>query len=243
MRDSETRLRQIIDLVPHMIFAKDRHGRFILANRAMAEAYGTIANRGRMVPPHLVKRIGAKVLTHPLGQQILTPQAAQQVNVSPRTTGQLLALKVDVGQPVKAGETGTLAIKLPLPPGSAHEYTVPWQAFQTKDGYLVIATRQEIFWKKLCTVLGDESIGSDPRFATNEGRVEHRATLVPRRASRRTARRGPPPHTAPCAPSPRTRRAATPARAPSARPCRWANCCNASPAISAIRSAFSPATR
>lgn len=69
--------------------------------------------------------------------------------------------------------------ELPLPPGSAHEYTVPWQAFQTKDGYLVIATRQEIFWQKLCTVLGDASIAGDPRFATNEGRVEHRSTLVP----------------------------------------------------------------
>ena len=69
--------------------------------------------------------------------------------------------------------------ELPQPPGSAHEYTVPWQAFQTKDGYLVIATRQEVFWKKLCTVLGDDSIGADPRFATNEARVEHRATLVP----------------------------------------------------------------
>ena len=69
--------------------------------------------------------------------------------------------------------------ELPLPPGSAHEYTVPWQAFQTRDGHLVIATRQEVFWKKLCTVLGDDSIGNDPRFATNEVRVEHRATLVP----------------------------------------------------------------
>lgn len=38
-RESEARLRQIIDLVPHMIFAKDEQGRFILANRAVAEAY------------------------------------------------------------------------------------------------------------------------------------------------------------------------------------------------------------
>jgi len=38
-RESETRLRQVIDLVPHMIFAKDERGRFILANRAVAEAY------------------------------------------------------------------------------------------------------------------------------------------------------------------------------------------------------------
>jgi len=37
----EQRLRQIIDLVPHFIFAKDIEGRFILVNRAIAEAYGT----------------------------------------------------------------------------------------------------------------------------------------------------------------------------------------------------------
>jgi len=41
LRESERRLRQIIDLVPHMIFAKDSQGRFILANQAVAEAYGT----------------------------------------------------------------------------------------------------------------------------------------------------------------------------------------------------------
>ncbi len=38
---NEARLRQIIDLVPHRIFVKSRDGRFLLANRAMAEAYGT----------------------------------------------------------------------------------------------------------------------------------------------------------------------------------------------------------
>ena len=38
---SELRLRRIIDLVPHMIFARDRHGHFLLANRATAAAYGT----------------------------------------------------------------------------------------------------------------------------------------------------------------------------------------------------------
>ena len=43
LRLSETRLRQIIDLVPHIIFAKDRHGRFLLVNRAIAEAYGMTA--------------------------------------------------------------------------------------------------------------------------------------------------------------------------------------------------------
>jgi PAS domain S-box-containing protein len=35
------RLRQVIDLVPAFIFAKDPEGRFILANRTLAEAHGT----------------------------------------------------------------------------------------------------------------------------------------------------------------------------------------------------------
>ncbi len=39
LRGSEQRLRQIIDLVPHMIFAKNNEGRFLLANKAVANAY------------------------------------------------------------------------------------------------------------------------------------------------------------------------------------------------------------
>ncbi len=41
LMQSEQRLRQIIDLVPHFIFAKDIGGRFILANKATADIYGT----------------------------------------------------------------------------------------------------------------------------------------------------------------------------------------------------------
>lgn len=38
---NERKLRQIIDLVPHFIFAKDLDGKFILVNQAVANAYGT----------------------------------------------------------------------------------------------------------------------------------------------------------------------------------------------------------
>jgi len=40
LKESEKRLRQIIDLVPHFIFAKDAKGKFILANEAVARVYG-----------------------------------------------------------------------------------------------------------------------------------------------------------------------------------------------------------
>ena len=37
---SEVRLRQVIDVVPHLIYARDEQGRYRLANRASAEAFG-----------------------------------------------------------------------------------------------------------------------------------------------------------------------------------------------------------
>jgi crotonobetainyl-CoA:carnitine CoA-transferase CaiB-like acyl-CoA transferase len=69
--------------------------------------------------------------------------------------------------------------ELPTPPGSAHDYTVPWQAFETSDGYVVVATRQEIFWQRLCQALECVYLADDPRYVTNALRVENRASLVP----------------------------------------------------------------
>lgn len=44
IRANEAKLREIINLVPHFIFAKDEDGKFILANNAVAEVYGTTPN-------------------------------------------------------------------------------------------------------------------------------------------------------------------------------------------------------
>ena len=80
------------------------------------------------------------------------------------------------------GYMGTMwltAGELPQPPGSAHDYTVPWQAFEAKNGYVVVATRQEGFWRKLCEVLEEPGMADDPRFASNAKRVENRTTLIP----------------------------------------------------------------
>ncbi len=40
LRESEAHLRQIIDLVPNFIFAKDHEGRFLLVNKVVADYYG-----------------------------------------------------------------------------------------------------------------------------------------------------------------------------------------------------------
>ncbi len=69
--------------------------------------------------------------------------------------------------------------ELPQPPGSGHDYTVPWQAFSAKDGYVVVATREETFWQALCELLEDPALADDPRFDTNANRVKHKDVLVP----------------------------------------------------------------
>lgn len=40
LAESERRLRQIVDLIPHFVFVKDRDGRFLLANAATAAIHG-----------------------------------------------------------------------------------------------------------------------------------------------------------------------------------------------------------
>ena len=62
LRDSEARLHQIIDLVPHMIFVKDWDGRFLLVNKAKADAYGMTVEQltGRYQREMLVSSVSAE---------------------------------------------------------------------------------------------------------------------------------------------------------------------------------------
>lgn len=63
--------------------------------------------------------------------------------------------------------------------GSGHASVVPYQAFRTRDGYLVVAVFAEKFWAGFCRAIERPDLVADPRFATNPQRVAHRAELVP----------------------------------------------------------------
>jgi CoA:oxalate CoA-transferase len=69
--------------------------------------------------------------------------------------------------------------KIPGPIGSGHQTVVPYQAFKTKDDYIVIAIFVEKFWEKLCTILGVEHLVNDPRFSANDRRRENKKELLP----------------------------------------------------------------
>jgi crotonobetainyl-CoA:carnitine CoA-transferase CaiB-like acyl-CoA transferase len=67
--------------------------------------------------------------------------------------------------------------EVPGPIGSGHQTVVPYQAFQTADGYIVIAIFVEKFWEKLCTVLNAPHLTGDVKYRSNELRRQHRAEL------------------------------------------------------------------
>ncbi len=63
--------------------------------------------------------------------------------------------------------------------GTARTTVVPDQAFPTMDGYINVSVIHDGFWPKLCRAIGREELIEDPRFETNQTRVEHREELIP----------------------------------------------------------------
>jgi len=63
--------------------------------------------------------------------------------------------------------------------GNAHPNIVPYQAFPTRDGNLVLAIGNDAQFARFCEIAGRPDVARDSRFATNAGRVTHRHALVP----------------------------------------------------------------
>ncbi|TMB86728.1 MAG: CoA transferase [Chloroflexi bacterium] len=63
--------------------------------------------------------------------------------------------------------------------GNGHPNIVPYQAFHTQDGYIVVSCGNDRLYQTLCHLLGREDLATDPRFATNPQRVRNRKELVP----------------------------------------------------------------
>ena len=63
--------------------------------------------------------------------------------------------------------------------GNGHPNIVPYQAFHTEDGYVVVSCGNDRLYQALCHLLAREDLAADPRFATNPQRVRNRKELVP----------------------------------------------------------------
>lgn len=65
--------------------------------------------------------------------------------------------------------------EVPGPSGSGHRFMNPYRAYQTRDGYIVVAAMYS--FDKLCRAIGREELAGDPRFSSLPLRFEHRKEL------------------------------------------------------------------
>ena len=63
--------------------------------------------------------------------------------------------------------------------GNAHPNIVPYQDFPSADGDFILTVGNDGQFRKFCEVAGLTALADDPRFASNQARVAHRAELIP----------------------------------------------------------------
>ncbi len=63
--------------------------------------------------------------------------------------------------------------------GNAHPNVVPYQPFETADGWLIVAVGNDAQFARFAELAGHPEMVGDERYRTNAARVENRDTLIP----------------------------------------------------------------
>jgi formyl-CoA transferase len=88
-------------------------------------------------------------------------------------------LDSEVAMVANLGSNYLVSGKAPGRMGNAHQNIVPYQAFATADGHMILAVGNDNQFSRFCSVAGRPELAQDPRFATNPNRVRNRPILVP----------------------------------------------------------------
>ncbi len=63
--------------------------------------------------------------------------------------------------------------------GNAHPTIVPYEVFPAADGHMILAVGNNKQFVSFCQFAGCPQLAEDPRFQTNQARVENRTELIP----------------------------------------------------------------
>jgi crotonobetainyl-CoA:carnitine CoA-transferase CaiB-like acyl-CoA transferase len=74
--------------------------------------------------------------------------------------------------------------EVPGPQGSGTPMIAPYEAFPSRDAWVLIGAASDALFVKCCEALDAPALAADPRFATNPSRVAHRVPLVEALAAR-----------------------------------------------------------
>ena len=67
--------------------------------------------------------------------------------------------------------------KVPPPVGNHHPLTSPMGVYRARDGHLNLAVGSEVMWRRFCEAIEHPELAADPRFATNQARIDNRPAL------------------------------------------------------------------
>ncbi len=89
-------------------------------------------------------------------------------------------LDATVSSLINQASTYLVAETVPGRMGNAHPTVVPYQAFATAKGHIILAIGNDGQFARFCKATGLEALSDDQRFATNAARIVNRAALIPR---------------------------------------------------------------
>lgn len=92
----------------------------------------------------------------------------------------LALLDVQVACLANQGMNYLVSHDTPTRMGNAHPNIVPYQTFQTADGYIILTIGNDSQFADFCEVAECQALVQDPLFSTNQARVNNREIVVPR---------------------------------------------------------------
>lgn len=90
----------------------------------------------------------------------------------------LALLDVQIATLANQGMNFLASGRAPARHGNAHPNIVPYQAFATSDGHIVVAVGNDAQFARFVAVLGLPKLSTDPRFQRNADRVRNRRELI-----------------------------------------------------------------
>jgi crotonobetainyl-CoA:carnitine CoA-transferase CaiB-like acyl-CoA transferase len=92
----------------------------------------------------------------------------------------LALLDCAIAAQINLAQAYLLTGKVPPRPGNTHLQIVPYAVFKASDGWVALNVGNDSQWQHFCAAAEAPDLASDPRFATNPLRVEHRGDLFPK---------------------------------------------------------------
>jgi crotonobetainyl-CoA:carnitine CoA-transferase CaiB-like acyl-CoA transferase len=69
--------------------------------------------------------------------------------------------------------------RVPVRRGAASQLSVPYQAFQAKDDWVIVAAFTQRMWEGVCRAIEKPEWAADERFCSSDRRAANRAILIP----------------------------------------------------------------